>query len=234
MPVDFGSDSMVEWHSGITEQGLFPPERRLVEDHFSKPGAKVLDLGCGTGRTTAPLARAGFDVVGVDVSQEMIERARRLFPDLTFRLGDATDLEFDDGTFEYVLFSFNGLDYVETEAKRLEALREVRRVLRDGGKFAFSTHNSWFVLPQSLSNVFQYVEIVKFWATNLRRGRVFSNYKIDTTVGDGVETYFINPRDQRRQLEECGFRLLDLYGKPDGPITRLDPWPYYVAQKRPT
>jgi SAM-dependent methyltransferase len=99
--------------------------------------ARVLDLGCGSGwaaRLLAGYAKRGR-VVGLDISDEMIEAARSSssgFDNVEFRVGSAERLPFDDADFTHA-FSMESLYYY---ADMLAALREVRRVLKPGGLFA--------------------------------------------------------------------------------------------------
>ncbi|WP_435181737.1 class I SAM-dependent methyltransferase [Halorussus sp. AFM4] len=227
----FTQSRVVESAAESAPDGLFDVERRVVEAHFTDRDAAVLDLGCGAGRTTAALDRLGFDVVGVDVSEPMVRRARSLFPDIDFRTGDAVDLSFADERFDYVLFSFNGLDYVRPEGDRYVALREVHRVLRPGGTFAFSSHNPFYVLPADPTSPYGYYLVARFWARNLRDGKVTAAYKTDVLSDRTLDTYFISPRGQRRQLSRCGFRVRDVVAKERAPSAWLDPWPYYVAER---
>ncbi|NHN61414.1 class I SAM-dependent methyltransferase [Halorussus sp. JP-T4] len=227
----FEQSRVVESAAASTDDGLFDVERRVVESHFTDRDAAVLDLGCGTGRTTAALDRLGFDVVGVDVSEPMIRRARSLFPAIDFRTGDAADLSFADERFEYVLFSFNGLDYVRPEGDRYVALREIHRVLRPGGTFAFSSHNPFYVLPADPTSPYGYYLVARFWLRNLRDGTATAAYKTDVLGDRTLDTYFISPRGQRRQLSRCGFRVCEVVAKESAPSVWLDPWPYYVAER---
>jgi ubiquinone/menaquinone biosynthesis C-methylase UbiE len=122
-------------------EGLWPVEAALIEEFFPPPPALVLDLGCGTGRTTVGLASRGYTTVAVDVSEAMISRARALHPHLEFHQMDATDLKFGDASFDAVLFSFNGIDCIYPESSRIGCLREIFRVLRPSGAFVMSSHN---------------------------------------------------------------------------------------------
>jgi ubiquinone/menaquinone biosynthesis C-methylase UbiE len=120
---------------------LTPCERLLFRTYI-KPGMTVLDLGVGGGRTTSCLSRVASRYVGVDYSEAMVRACRRKFPNLDFLLADASDLSvFKDGSFDAIVFSFNGLDYVVPDEKRLRCLHECRRVLREEGVLIFSSHN---------------------------------------------------------------------------------------------
>ena len=99
----------------------------------ARPGGKALDLGCGTGVVTLALARAGFDVVGVDHSPEMLELGRRKLAEAgveaTLETGDVRALVFADEEFDCV--TIQGLLHHLEELE--PCLREAVRVLRPGG-----------------------------------------------------------------------------------------------------
>jgi predicted TPR repeat methyltransferase len=65
-------------------------------------GKLVIDLGCGTGATTATLHDFGLDVLGIDLSPRMIDEAQRLNPALTFRVGTMTALDLDGASVDAV------------------------------------------------------------------------------------------------------------------------------------
>lgn len=124
--------------------GLWKCERSTFRRHLPADG-RILDLGCGAGRTTFGLYDEGYrHLIGVDFSPEMIRQARaharRRGRRIPFRVGDACRLSFPARSFEGALFSFNGLMTIPRRALRIAALREVRRVLVPGGRFVFTTH----------------------------------------------------------------------------------------------
>ena len=106
-------------------------------EHMRVPDeARVLDLGCGSGWATRLLAQYATRglVVGLDISDEMIELARassKEFDNVEFQVGSAERLPFDDGYFTHA-FSMESLYYYEDVGA---ALGEVRRVLQPGGLF---------------------------------------------------------------------------------------------------
>ena len=96
-----------------------------------RPGDRVLDACCGTGDLALAARAAGAaGVVGVDFSERMLERARRKAPELEFVQGDVLALPFEDGSFDAAVVGFGVRNVEDLEG----ALRELRRVLRPGGR----------------------------------------------------------------------------------------------------
>ena len=93
-------------------------------------GARVADLGCGSGAFTDLLRREGFSSVGLDISPKLITLGRIKFPGLDLRVGDAENLAIESGSLDGVLLS--GLIHHFPEPSRL--VREVQRVLKPGGR----------------------------------------------------------------------------------------------------
>ncbi|WGW10936.1 demethylmenaquinone methyltransferase [Saxibacter everestensis] len=101
-------------------------------------GEKILDLAAGTGTSSEPFADLGADVVAGDISQGMLAQGRRRRPDIDFRYADATDLPFDDDTFDAVTISFGLRNIADTK----KALTEMLRVTKPCGRLViceFST-----------------------------------------------------------------------------------------------
>ncbi|AJP00738.1 ubiquinone biosynthesis methyltransferase UbiE [Streptomyces cyaneogriseus subsp. noncyanogenus] len=111
-----------------------------------RSGEKVLDIGCGTGRFTVPMAEKGADVSGLDISRPMLDVAssklaeRGLSADL--REGDMAHLPFPDASFDTVT-SMLALMHVPLE-DRPAVFGEVARVLRPGGRMLLGVKNSVF------------------------------------------------------------------------------------------
>jgi len=106
-------------------------------------GGHVLELGCGTGRVSIPLARSGVDLVGVDRSQSMLARLRSRVSrasvgaagSLAVARGDIRDLPFKPGRFAMVLAPYGVLQSLIRESDLAAALASVAHVLRRGGTF---------------------------------------------------------------------------------------------------
>jgi 2-polyprenyl-3-methyl-5-hydroxy-6-metoxy-1,4-benzoquinol methylase len=103
-----------------------------------RPSERALDLGCGEGVFTAVLAQAGVDVVGSDVAEAALERARRAHPELRFVLMPVEGpLPFAEAAFDIVWAS----EVIEHVADTARWLSEVRRVLAPGGRLLLTTPN---------------------------------------------------------------------------------------------
>jgi SAM-dependent methyltransferase len=116
--------------AGLTSQAADP----LLDAAGVEAGTRVLDVATGPGYAAAAAARRDARVTGVDFSPAMVERARRRVPGATFREGDAEDLPFDDASFDAVVMNFGLLHLARPE----RAVDEAARVLRPGGRFAFT------------------------------------------------------------------------------------------------
>jgi ubiquinone/menaquinone biosynthesis C-methylase UbiE len=108
-----------------------------------KHGDAVLDVGCGTGNYTIELAKLGADVIGIDSSEEMLDRARvkaqKADGKASFQVADAMNLPFPDSSFDAVLS--NGLLCFLKEPEK--ALLEMHRVLKPGGRLVVGVLNMW-------------------------------------------------------------------------------------------
>lgn len=146
---------------------LLPAERtirEIVGPHLE--AARMLDLGVGGGRTTVHFAPLVAHYVGIDSSREMIAACRRRFdddlPDVRpfFEVGDARDLDgLEPESFDFVLFSFQGLDSVLPFSARRAALCAIYRVLAPGGTLAFSSDNLQYLRATlALHRVLRYLE----------------------------------------------------------------------------
>ncbi len=140
---EFGTELTQEFYSQKAKEGFWKAEDISVRKYFKKKGS-VLDIGCGTGRTTMPLFKMGYKVVGLDLTPNMIKSAKRIAKTkklkIDYVVGDATDLRYDENSFDFALFSNNGWSQIPGSDNRLKALIEVNRVLKKDGIFIFTAH----------------------------------------------------------------------------------------------
>ena len=148
---------------------LFMAEKNILETLGSfLSGARMLDMGVGAGRTTKYFAPAVKSYIGADYAASMIKECRKKYHDkFDFIECDARKMGcFKDDSFDFVLFSFNGIDSFGFN-DRLAAIYEVKRVLSNGGYFFFSSHNlDW----EGLKDLFSIRYIYKKTCAN-KKGR---------------------------------------------------------------
>jgi ubiquinone/menaquinone biosynthesis C-methylase UbiE len=195
------------------EQAIF----NLLEQQGLK--LKMLDIGVGGGRTTQHFSKITSEYIGTDYSAEMISACKKRFSasshKVEFEVCDARDMSrFLDNSFDFILFSFNGIDYV-SHLDRLKIFAEISRVGKPGSYFFFSSHNlqgieSEFELKKhiSLNPLKTYVNLVMFALLQFfNRSYTLTQLKVsdfaiirDESHNFKLQTYYIRPKEQIHQL----------------------------------
>ena len=198
--------------------------RRLLK---VRQGARVLDIPCGQGRLTVPLARTGLDMTGVDLTAGYVRKARRLARReglaVRFLCRDMRRITFD-GEFDGAFNWFSSFGYF-SDADDLAFLERILAALKPGGRFLLDMINKSFVLAH-LRPVFHHtfggvdVRIRNRWDAGT--SRVYGTWTF--RKGEAVERHrtcnrLYNGREMRQVLRQAGFRDVTLFGWP--PLGRL-------------
>jgi ubiquinone/menaquinone biosynthesis C-methylase UbiE len=168
---------------------------------------RMLDLGVGGGRTTIHFVPHAREYHGVDRSAPLVDVCRRRFaredwPHVIWTVADARDLPYEDAFFDFVMFSWNGLDGVGDEHERMRALREIRRVLAPGRRFFFSAHN----LDNALARPRTGRAIIRrVLNPHLLWGRDRDAAMVRDEPLTRLRHYYIRPAAQLEQLRAAGF-----------------------------
>ena len=217
---------------------LRKPEITVLDELKEKlPNMKMLDIGVGAGRTTGHFACLTKEYVGIDYSPSMIAAAQKKFQNYPKKISlltmDARNMTFfPDGYFDFVLFSYCGIDYVAHE-DRLKILSEIRRLLRKGGFFSFSTHNlNYFKRSCSvrLSDDFRNIPWrFSFLLTNRLLNKEMWLILRDSSKNPQhliinepepprytLKPYIVTPAEQFKQLNASGFEGIRIFSKEDG------------------
>ena len=226
--------SLVEFYSQLTD--LQRPEESILNALLPDISRMVmLDVGVGGGRTTLHFAKWVNQYVGIDYSKEMIAACQQRFSPyprhISFKVGDARSLRmFDENTFDFVLFSFNGIDSV-SHTERLLIFEEIQRIGKPGGIFCFSTHNlqsidKKFDLKHQFSrNPERLVrKITRWFSVRFVYNRHVNTKQLKKSqyaiINDGahhyqLKLYYIKPAAQIEQLAEC-FKNIQVYSLVSG------------------
>jgi ubiquinone/menaquinone biosynthesis C-methylase UbiE len=215
---------------------------------------KMLDIGVGGGRTTQHFSEVVAEYMGIDYSANMIAACQKRFSatsDTTlFQVCDARDMSrFKDNSFDFILFSFNGIDYI-SHAERSLIFEEIQRIGKTHGYFYFSSHNlpaferefdfkqqfSFNLLRTYINLVMSALLHVFNFPTTLKQLKN-SAYLIlkDESHNFRLKTYYVRPQEQINQLKSC-FSDVKVYSWKSGleiPTDEVechpDLWLYYLC-----
>ncbi len=193
-------DEYWQWHDAITWEhikGFLPTDLR----------SPVLDLGCGTGKWAAKLAKSGFDVTCVDISLAMIEQSRHKLSDMTERAefvqADLCDMSQMVGD-RFGLAVAMG-DPIGCTSSPAKALKEIRRLLTADGVLVATFDNKLSALEYYLQK-----GDVREMGDFLRKGRT---RWITRDKEEQFEIFTYTPGELVKLLEHSGFEVLDMIGK---------------------
>jgi len=225
------------------EERLQPAEQNILELLKEKLFfMKMLDIGVGAGRTTVHFAPLVKEYLGIDFSPNMIKACQERFAGLSFQTLDARSMEaFKDGAFDFILFSYNGIDYINHE-DRAKALKEIKRVGKPGGFFCFSTHHLGYI--KNFRQVSLNRNIIHSWHRLTQVNDVIRSQMPFAVIRDGgedfkVQTYYIMPSLQLTALHQMGFSDIRIFlGTTGKEVTGLsgvdlytqERWLYYLCR----
>lgn len=136
--------NMYQWadYYDLTQRGL-SGDVDFYLDQAIQAGGKVLELGCGTGRISIPMAQAGIDVTGLDLSQEMLEKAKQkasesgVADSLHLIQGDMRQFDLEQ-TFSLIMIPYRSFLHLLHIQEQMKALSCIRKHLAPGGKFVMN------------------------------------------------------------------------------------------------
>ena len=185
----------IDWRENIFLYGRHQILEEIDEQLASLPkGAKILDIGSGTGHLTKYIKDKGFEVVGIEPAEEMIGFARQNFPDIEFMEGISSELPFEDNTFDFIV-AFEVFRYINEE-ENLKGYREFKRVLKDGGKI-FITHVNKYA-----KDYYRYFHPINGFIYSLQSKP--HHY-----------CYFTTPEKEEKILEGMGYKEITTIGRLD-------------------
>lgn len=222
------------------EVGLWDSEKYVFEKYL-KPTDRILDLGCGTGRTTFALYQQGYQQIqGLDLTPGMIKSARelnhRFDTQIEFTIGDARQLDLPDAAFDAVIFSFNGLMSIPEYQNRAQVLAEIYRVLQPGGNFIFTTHDR-----EKDEQFFEFWREQRvLWEAGKQDLRLYEFGDIIAGSKNEERLIYIHIPDRsevRMLFSEAGFTEVetfyrsDLFAEPESVLKRSGECRFWVVQK---
>ncbi|MEA1886467.1 MAG: class I SAM-dependent methyltransferase [Bacteroidota bacterium] len=196
---------------------------------------RILDVGCGTGRHAIELAKRGYDVTGIDLSESQLKRAREKAKnedlEIDFIRHDARDLPFKDEFNVAIMLCEGGFPLMETDEMNYEILKSATKSLRAKCKFIFTTLNGLFPLYHSVeefgdssdtdggatyrSNTF---DLMTFRDYNITE---FEDDNGNKKTIESNERYYV-PSEISWLLKSLGYSKIDIFGTRLGAFSRND------------
>lgn len=193
-----------------------------------KPGGCILDIACGTGRHTIPLCAAGFEMVGLDASPQLLRIAKQRYRAVDVVLGDMRFLPFKTASFTATVSMDTSFGYLPSEENDLQSLLEIRRVLRPEGEFILDVFNrenlvAKYLGKQSPTKLREYLHFFLLQERELCNGGIClrDRWVIREKSSGETRTFKHTVRLYGlRQLEhilvEAGFAVNEIYGGYEG------------------
>jgi len=205
-------------------------EMRFLFDDYLVEGERILDLGCGNGRFYEMFKNKKIDYIGIDNSKELIEIAKKKFPNANFQVNNALNLSFPSDYFDKV-YAVAVLHHIPSREFRLQFLKEAKRVLKQEGLLILTVWNLWQLKRTR--------KIIYRFALKKCFGRSKLDFKDILMKWEGAENCYFHCFD-KKELEkltrEAGFKV-----KRNGEIlvssrkAKKSKWPnsnfYIVAEK---
>lgn len=204
------------------------------EIKFNK-SLKIIDIGCGTGRHSVELAKRGYSMTGIDLSESMLEKAKEKAKQQNLKIDflkhDARYLPFDKQFDVAIMICEGGFPLMETDEMNYKILKNVSQLLKGNAKFIFTTLNGLFPIFNSIE---------EFSGSNTKEGNATyhnNNFDLMTfrdtnitkiTDDNGVEKelecnerYYI-PSEITWLLKSLGFTKIEIFGAKLGAFSRED------------
>ncbi|KPB03852.1 class I SAM-dependent DNA methyltransferase [Bacillus sp. CHD6a] len=212
----------------------------------------IIELACGTGRLTIPMAEQGYEMIGVDIHGGMLERAKtkamNKSVNIQWYLQDCTQLSLNQPT-KLMYMSGNSFQHFLTNEVQDALFQSVHQHLEDRGIFIFDTRNP---IMDELAKVDEYEErfkhsngmqVIEYHKETYHpltqilhcetERRFFKDTNLDLIEKDKILLRYVFPLEMRRLLNENGFNVLHEYGDWNkSSLTAKSPQMVYVCQKK--
>jgi len=225
----------VKYDNEVYTQGTVGECDFIEKEIGHKKATKILDIGCGTGRHSIELTKRGYKVVGVDLSESQLKRAREKAAQqklkIDFRRHDARKLPFKSEFDLAIMLCEGGFSLMETDEMNYAILKNAAKALKPGGKFIFTTLNGLFPLFHSVNEFYKSMQKeghsqCKECSFDLMTFRDHNTTVFEDDDGNkkkltSNERYYV-PSEITWLLKTLKFKTIDICGSKLGAFSRND------------
>lgn len=206
-------------------RAFIPEDINKLAD-YSLPGEKILDSGCANGRLFGVLKEKKVDYYGIDISEKLIEIAKKKFPEGKFEVADALDLPFPENFFDKV-YSISVLHNIPSKELQIQYLKETRRVLKEKGLLILRVWDFW-KRKEGWRLFLKYTVLKLIGKSKLDFFDVFVPWK-DSTGNVIAERYFhcFTKLELESLIKKVGFKIKKSWREGKDPRTNI----YIIAEK---
>jgi ubiquinone/menaquinone biosynthesis C-methylase UbiE len=208
----YNTEISKEFYSKV---GLWNEEKKLIKKYFNSK-SKILDIGCGGGRTTIPLSKMGYNVTAIDIVPAFVriakQNAEKNKVNPKIEIGDVTKLKYPSESFDDVLFSYNGIEHISPDEIE-KALKEIFRVLKNEGYFICTIHS--ILNPgkngkywRTWGKQFLGFYLKKHFGIKQREKYFGDTYWKD--YGEEIYAHFDTPHYYKKRLRKVGFKEIQI------------------------
>ena len=205
----------------------------IIFEHIK--GRRALDFGCGAGRSTRFLQKIGFDTIGVDISADMIKKAREIHPEGDYRLIEDGDFSsFKRNSYDLVLSAFT-FDNIPVMENKIKIFKEMGNLVNSEGRIVNLVSS-----PEIYTNEWASFSTKDFPENKLAKsGDIVRIIQTDIEDKRPVQDVICSNEDYLDIFKRAGLELVKTYrplaleGEPYKWVneTRIAPWVIYVLKK---
>lgn len=194
----------------VTRKKEIWPEIKNLSSKI-KDGDKILDVGCGNGRLLETLADRKIEYLGIDQSPNLIDLAKKNYPDYNFRVSDLLDLgQIEEYGFDWV-FCLAVFHHLPSNKLRIQALKQLRNKVNTQGRVIISTWNLWGQ-PKYRALIWKFFFLKLIKKHKMKFGDVLFSWKNSQQQIVSQRYYHAFSVFQLKRLaRQAGFKIVSLY-----------------------
>ena len=215
-------DEMGKYWAEIADQNQTERQIEFLKKTVKADGL-VLDLACGTGRHLIGLSKLGYDMVGLDVSVNLLKIAKKRWRGAQLVRGDMRFLPFKPSVFSAAISMDQSFGYLSSEMDDLQSLKELNKTLRSGGVLIVDLFNLEHLVKKLQSNSeLKWREYPSFFLVQTRNidsssGKLHDQWTVYDWVEGDIKVFEHNTRlytcgDMQSLLEKADFSIKAVYG----------------------